>query len=153
MLAEYFSLCIDIEKGTLESIPLILPGWTPNLDKMPLCKCLNNVKHTSKAEIHLSVLLRLGIEANWTSEKDCFSSIMRELAFFNSPEPLPSLIPDDTGNLNEQEKRKHDEQVSQLKHVVFPAMRYLQPPSKMIDSKAIVHVASLENLYKVFERC
>lgn len=98
----------------------------------------------------------MGIEADWSSEKDCFSSIMRELAFFSSPEPLPSLLPDDTGNLNEQEKRKLDEQISQisqLKHIVFPAMRYLQPPSSMIDSKAIVHVASLENLYKVFERC
>lgn len=101
----------------------------------------------------VTVLLRLGIEANWTSEKDCFASIMRELAFFTSPEPLPSLVPEDTGKLEEEEKAKQDDQVSQLKHVVFPAMRYLQPPQSMIDSKAIVHVASLENLYKVFERC
>lgn len=100
-----------------------------------------------------SVLLRLGIEVNWTSEKDCFSSVLREIAFFNSPEPLPSLVPEDISSLSEEEKRKHDEHVRQLKHVMFPAMRYLQPPSTMIDSKAIVHVASLENLYKVFERC
>lgn len=38
MLGEYFSLCINTENGTLESIPLILPGWTPNLDKLPLCE-------------------------------------------------------------------------------------------------------------------
>ncbi|KAK9893561.1 DNA mismatch repair protein MutL [Cystobasidium minutum MCA 4210] len=135
MLSEYCSLCINTEKGTLEAIPLLLPGWTPNLDKLPL------------------FLLRLGIEVDWTSEKACFSTVLREIAFFNSPEPLPSLMPEDTGSLDDEQKNKHDEQVGQLKHVVFPAMRYLQPPSSMIDSKAIVHVASLENLYKVFERC
>ena len=62
-------------------------------------------------------------------------------------------MPDEIGDLDGEQRRKHDEHVAQLKNVVFPAMRYLQPPSSMIDSKAIVHVASLENLYKVFERC
>ena len=38
MLDEYFSLRIDAESGTIESIPMVLPGWTPNLDKLPLCK-------------------------------------------------------------------------------------------------------------------
>lgn len=40
MLGEYFSLCVDSEKGTLEALPLLLPGWTPNLDKLPLCKSI-----------------------------------------------------------------------------------------------------------------
>jgi DNA mismatch repair protein MLH1 len=99
--------------------------------------------------IPFAVLWRLVAEASWESEKDCFASIARELAFFNSPEPLPLLIPADTNEPDERTKQ----QMSQLKHIVFPAMRYLQPPMSMIDSKAIVHVASLENLYKVFERC
>lgn len=36
MLDEYFSLRIDAEEGTVRSIPMVLPGWTPNLDKLPL---------------------------------------------------------------------------------------------------------------------
>ena len=53
----------------------------------------------------------------------------------------------------EEEERKRKEQEWQLKHVVFPCMRYLSPPKSLIESNAAVHVASLENLYKVFERC
>jgi len=34
MLAEYFSLNISAS-GNIESIPLLLPGYTPNLDKLP----------------------------------------------------------------------------------------------------------------------
>ena len=34
MLEDYFSLRINSE-GLLESLPLLLPGYTPNLDKLP----------------------------------------------------------------------------------------------------------------------
>ena len=106
-----------------------------------------------------TVLLRLGVEVDWQSEKGCFSSFLREVAFFSSPEPLPDeddqageLGTDDNDDKEEQE-RKRKEQEWQLKHVVFPCMRYLSPPKSLVESNAAVHVASLENLYKVFERC
>ena len=35
MLDEYFSLTIS-QDGAVESIPLLLKGYTPNLDKLPL---------------------------------------------------------------------------------------------------------------------
>lgn len=111
--------------------------------------------------IQTSVLLRLGVEVDWHSEKGCFSTFLRELAFFNTPEPLPE---DDTpadivdSEQDEAGKKQLEDKVSQqkwqLRHVVFPAMmRYLVPPKSLVDCKAVVHVASLENLYKVFERC
>lgn len=141
MLDEYFSLRIDADAGTVKSIPMVLPGWTPNLDKLPL------------------FLLRLGVEVDWQSEKGCFSSFLREVAFFSSPEALfdeddqaGELGTDDEDDKAEQE-RKRREQEWQLKHVVFPSMRYLSPPKSLVESNAAVHVASLENLYKVFERC
>lgn len=96
----------------------------------------------------LLVLLRLGIEVDWQSEKGCFSTFLRELAFFNTPEPLPETEEED-----EAQKDNTKQQQWQLRHIVFPAMRYLEPPKSLIDTKAVVHVASLENLYKVFERC
>lgn len=37
MLEEYFSLDVT-EDGHLVSLPLIVPGYTPNLSKLPLCK-------------------------------------------------------------------------------------------------------------------
>jgi DNA mismatch repair protein MLH1 len=38
MLDEYFSLSID-DQGQVVSIPMLLPGYTPELDKLPLCQC------------------------------------------------------------------------------------------------------------------
>ena len=35
MLEEYFSLVID-EKGCIQSLPLLLKNYTPNLDRLPL---------------------------------------------------------------------------------------------------------------------
>jgi DNA mismatch repair Mlh1-like protein len=35
MLREYFSLGITVE-GMVESLPVLLPDFTPNLDKLPL---------------------------------------------------------------------------------------------------------------------
>jgi len=35
MLREYFSLGMTIE-GTVDSLPLLIPDFTPNLDKLPL---------------------------------------------------------------------------------------------------------------------
>ena len=43
MLLEYFSITID-SKGNLETLPIILKGYIPNMDKLP------------------GFLLRLGIE-------------------------------------------------------------------------------------------
>jgi DNA mismatch repair protein MLH1 len=34
MLEEYFSIEID-EDGKLQALPLVLPGFTPNLDYLP----------------------------------------------------------------------------------------------------------------------
>ena len=100
------------------------------------------------------------MEVDWHSEKGCFSTFLRELAFFNTPEPLPDCSPAEEEPLAEDEKTKALEEAQvtqqkwQLRHVVFPAMmKYLIPPKALVDKKAVVHVASLENLYKVFERC
>jgi DNA mismatch repair protein MLH1 len=73
------------------------------------------------------------------------------MAFFNQPEPVDS--PSEDEEIRQQQTQQHDTQIWQLKHVVFPALRYFEAPGSLIDSKSVVHVASLENLYKVFERC
>ncbi|XP_073263098.1 DNA mismatch repair protein MLH1 isoform X2 [Populus alba] len=41
-----------------------------------------------------------------------------------------------------------------IQHVLFPSMRlFLKPPTSMATNGTIVQVASLEKLYKIFERC
>jgi DNA mismatch repair protein MLH1 len=97
------------------------------------------------------------VEVDWHSEKGCFSTFLRELAFFNAPETMPDCSPEDQSE-DEETKAQEEAQVAQqkwqLRYVVFPAMmKYLNPPKALVDKKAIIHVASLENLYKVFERC
>lgn len=47
-----------------------------------------------------------------------------------------------------------DEQKWTIQHVIFPAMqRYLVPSVKLVNANSIKQVASMESLFKVFERC
>ncbi|KAJ3852594.1 histidine kinase-like ATPase [Lentinula lateritia] len=136
MLSEYFSLNIS-EDGLVQSLPLILRDYTPNLDKLPL------------------FLMRLGPQVNWTSETECFESFLRELAYFYVPGPMTS----DPSILTAMSKET-DEDIAgskaerwQIQHILFPAMRrYLAAPKSLLDVD-VVQVASLPDLYKVFERC
>ncbi|KAF4616529.1 hypothetical protein D9613_008578 [Agrocybe pediades] len=129
MLEEYFSLIIS-KNGYVESIPLLLRDYVPNLDNLP------------------SFLMRLGPQVDWTSETECFESFLRELAYFYIPTP-PAPIAD--GITNEKEAYKAERW--QIEHILFPAMRrYLTAPKSLLD-RDVVQIANLPDLYKVFERC
>ncbi|KAJ3907492.1 histidine kinase-like ATPase [Lentinula edodes] len=135
MLSEYFSLNIS-EDGLVQSLPLILRDYTPNLDKLPL------------------FLMRLGPQVNWTSETECFESFLRELAYFYVPGPISSdpSIPIAVSETDEDIAGSKAERW-QIQHILFPAMRrYLAAPKSLLDVD-VVQVASLPDLYKVFERC
>jgi len=130
MLSEYFSLQIN-ENGMVECLPLLLRDYTPNLDKLP------------------SFLVRLGPQVNWTSEIHCFDLFLHELAYFYIPGPLvpPSRTSPSISNDEEKAERW------QVQHVLFPSMRrYLSAPKSLLD-RDVVQVASLPDLYRVFERC
>ncbi|KAI5120891.1 hypothetical protein M0805_002991 [Coniferiporia weirii] len=128
MLDEYFSLGITAD-GSLASIPLLLRGYTPDLARLPL------------------FLMRLGPQVSWTHERDCFSSFLRELAYFYSPGSLDAARADASEAAAEKAERW------QIEHVLFPcARKYLQPPRTLLD-RDVVQVASLPDLYRVFERC
>ncbi|KIK70163.1 hypothetical protein GYMLUDRAFT_34643 [Collybiopsis luxurians FD-317 M1] len=134
MLAEYFSLDIS-EDGLVQSLPLLLRDYTPNLDKLPL------------------FLMRLGPQVNWASETECFDSFLRELAYFYVPGPI--LSDNDVDFSSEAEKDSPGAKAErwQIQHILFPAMRrHLAAPKSLLDVD-VVQVASLPDLYKVFERC
>ncbi|KAJ3969111.1 histidine kinase-like ATPase [Lentinula raphanica] len=135
MLSEYFSLNTS-EDGLVQSLPLLLRDYTPNLDKLPL------------------FLMRLGPQVNWMSETECFESFLRELAYFYIPgptiiEPIPNISGDDI----EEDEAGSKAERWQIQHILFPTMRrYLAAPKSLLD-RDVVQVANLPDLYKVFERC
>ncbi|KAM0261699.1 hypothetical protein ACHAQJ_002151 [Trichoderma viride] len=144
MLQEYFSLEIT-PTGELVSIPLLVKGYTPSIGKLP------------------RFLLRLGPHVNWGDEKSCFQTLMTELATFYVPEPLPTSPAgrDESGDVDEEEDDAALEEVRTrrqhvrwaVEHIFFPAFRSRLVGTKKLMDRAVLEVASLKGLYKVFERC
>lgn len=87
-------------------------------------------------------LVRLVTEVNWNSEKECFDTFSRQTAiFYSQPNPDKNL---------EAQKSEYWRQ----EHVIFPAIRRnFLPPTSFVNNGAILQIANLNDLYKVFERC
>lgn len=72
MLNEYFS--IMIKNGCIVGLPRIVPGYTPNLGKLP------------------EFVLSLGAEVEWEDEKTCLHLVLCKLSeFYMATEPSDSL--------------------------------------------------------------
>jgi len=172
MLREYFSLGITVE-GMVDSLPLLIHDVTPNLDKLPLflMRLGPQVSLTTSSARGISRCSADGMmpKVSWNSERECFDSFLRELAYFYVPGPGPlatvsSVVAehdeDDEGI--KKDKDGHPARFSsqqeasekwQIEHVLFPAMkRYLTAPKSLL-TRDVVQIASLPDLYRVFERC
>jgi DNA mismatch repair protein MLH1 len=139
MLLEYFSLEIS-PAGELLSIPLLVKGYTPPLSKLP------------------RFLLRLGPHVDWTEEKSCFETFLRELATFYVPEQLPpSLSADNQGSsvadFPAEVKRRRQHVRWAVEHIFFPAFKARLVATRSLMDGGVLEVASLKGLYRVFERC
>lgn len=138
MLFEYFSLEIS-PAGELLSIPLLVKGYTPSLAKLP------------------QFLLRLGPHVDWTDERACFQSFLRELASFYVPEMLPPT----PGSAEEAAAEQVDEELRArrihvrwaVEHVFFPAFKARLVATRSLMKGGVLEVANLKGLYRVFERC
>lgn len=136
MLTEYFQMEVS-ESGELISIPLLLKGYTPSLVKLP------------------RFLMRLGPCVNWTEEKACFQTFLKELAAFYTPQQIPKKTEEDSRAeaANDSGMPESQEDMARvLEHILFPALK-----ARLIATrgmlKGVVEVANLKGLYKVFERC
>ncbi|KAL1409065.1 DNA mismatch repair protein Mlh1 [Vanrija albida] len=129
MIDEYFSLSIT-STGTLDALPLLLKGYTPNLDRLP------------------HFLLCLATRVDWEDEKACFEGVLRELAFFYSPRPFVDDAADDDATADEVSHH-----VWQLEHVLFPSFRRHTQWPKSLSDRHVNQVANLPDLFRVFERC
>lgn len=91
------------------------------------------------------------LQVDWTSETECFDTFLRELAYFYSLGATFPQTPESGVSKDEQSQDKAERW--QVQHALFPAMRhYLLAPKSLLD-RDVVQVASLHDLYKVFERC
>ncbi|XP_032665925.1 DNA mismatch repair protein Mlh1 isoform X2 [Odontomachus brunneus] len=91
-----------------------------------------------EAEIPLYIM-RLATEVNWKKEQSCFQNICRETAKFYSYISL---------------KHNTNDWKYITEHVLYPAIKEsLLPPKYFAHDSTILQIASLPNLYKVFERC
>ncbi|RYP44726.1 hypothetical protein DL768_008831 [Monosporascus sp. mg162] len=136
MLLEYFSLEVS-PAGELLSIPLLLKGYTPSMAKLP------------------QFLLRLGPHVDWTDEKACFESFLRELATYYVPEQLPSLPGNDQveEDISDEIKARRAHIRRAIEHVFFPAFKARLVATKSFMKAGVLELASLKGLYRVFERC
>jgi DNA mismatch repair protein MLH1 len=103
-------------------------------------------------------------KVNWNNEQECFDTFLRELAYFYvpGPGPLPAPSPPEQMGNNDTDKDKDNQTASaqeeasekwQIEHVLFPAMkRYMTAPKSLL-TRDVMQIASLPDLYRVFERC
>jgi DNA mismatch repair protein MLH1 len=90
------------------------------------------------------------------------------LATFYVPEPLPTSQAgkDESGDVGEEgvSEQEDDEALEEVRtrrqhvrwaveHIFFPAFRSRLVATKKLMDGAVLEVASLKGLYKVFERC
>ncbi|KAM3516368.1 hypothetical protein MY11210_000127 [Beauveria gryllotalpidicola] len=142
MLLEYFSLEIS-PAAELVSLPLLVKGYTPPLGKLP------------------RFLLRLGPHVDWSGERACFETFLRELATFYVPEQLPPVpVPGQPMEEEEEEEELHPELRRRrqhvrwaVEHIFFPAFKARLVATRSLMDGGVLEVASLKGLYRVFERC
>ncbi|KAI1650714.1 DNA mismatch repair protein MutL [Daldinia loculata] len=136
MLLEYFNFDIS-PAGELSSMPLLLKGYTPSMAKLP------------------QFLLRLGPHVNWTDEKLCFETFLKELATFYVPEQLPALPSNDETeeDIPDEIKARREQIRRAVEHIFFPAFKARLVATKSFMKGGVLELASLKGLYRVFERC
>ncbi|XP_020531791.1 DNA mismatch repair protein MLH1 isoform X1 [Amborella trichopoda] len=164
LLQDYFCIQID-QEGNLQKLPVVLDQHSPDMDHLPQFVC------------------SLSNDVNWDTEKECFQTIAAVLGNFYAmhlpllPNPsgdglqfyeqqtqsktirgkgsevLTTDEPNERDLISEAETAWAQREWA-IQHVLFPSMRlFLKPPNRMATDGTFVQVASLEKLYKIFERC
>ncbi|KAM0911333.1 hypothetical protein ACQ4PT_013540 [Festuca glaucescens] len=165
MINEYFSIHID-QSGNLTRLPVVLDQYTPDMDRLPeFALTLGNdvtwdverdCFRTAAAAIGNFYALHPPILPNpsgngiqlYKKNKDCMASGERDNDSTNTDEDEI-----DQELLVEAEAAWAQREWT-IQHVLFPSMRlFLKPPKSMATDGTFVQVASLEKLYKIFERC
>ncbi|KAJ4965627.1 hypothetical protein NE237_017476 [Protea cynaroides] len=169
MLAEYFCVHID-QQGNLSKIPVILDQYTPDMDHVPdFVLCLgNDVDWEDEKSCFQTISAALGnfyamhppLLPNPSGDGlQCYKKGKNHVDIKNGN--ATNNLEDDTIMEDEYDHELLSEADTAwaqrewtIQHVLFPSMRlFLKPPNSMSTNGTFVQVASLEKLYKIFERC
>lgn len=170
MLEEYFGIQIDIH-GNLSRLPVVLDQYTPDMDRVPeFVLCLgNDIEWESEKNCFQGISAAVG--NFYAIHPPMLPNPSGDgLKFYEKKRPYkntedrenPSGDTRDDGIketviehelLSEAETAWAQREWS-IQHVLFPAMKlFLKPPTSMATNGTFVRVASLEKLYRIFERC
>ncbi|KAL8059951.1 hypothetical protein ABFX02_03G121000 [Erythranthe guttata] len=166
MLEEYFGIYVD-QNGNLSRLPIVLDQYTPDMDRVPeLILCLGNDVNWDDEKICFQTIAA-AIGNFYAFNPPLLPNPSGDgLQFYKK---VPSTTSED-GNASGSADDAKEEEIEQellleaesawsqrewsIQHVLFPSMRlFLKPPTSMATNGTFVKVASLEKLYKIFERC
>lgn len=167
LLEEYFCICID-SHGNLSRLPVILDQYTPDMDRIPefVLSLGNDVDWEDEKNCFQTIAAAVG--NFYAMHPPLLPSPSGDgLQFYRRRKPEKN--PDDKEKATDIDVETEDELEHELlseaetawaqrewsiQHVLFPSMRlFLKPPTSMATNGTFVQVASLEKLYKIFERC
>lgn len=167
LLEEYFCIYID-SHGNLSRLPVILDQYTPDMDRIPefVLSLGNDVDWEDEKNCFQTIAAAVG--NFYAIHPPLLPSPSGDgLQFYRRRKPEKN--PDDKEKATDIDVEMEDELEHELlseaetawaqrewsiQHVLFPSMRlFLKPPTSMATNGTFVQVASLEKLYKIFERC
>ncbi|KAL2657983.1 hypothetical protein AAZV13_04G210900 [Glycine max] len=171
MLEEYFGIHID-EHGNVSRLPVILDQYTPDMDHVPeFALCLgNDVDWEDEKNCIQAVSAALGnfyamhplMLPNPSGEGLLFYKKRKMMDGYAEENTCDNTGSDVIDNKVEHEMFSEAETAWaqrewSIQHVLFPSMRlFFKPPASMATDGTfvqVIHVTSLEKLYKIFERC
>ncbi|XP_061337370.1 DNA mismatch repair protein MLH1 isoform X2 [Gastrolobium bilobum] len=168
MLEEFFGIHID-KHGNVSRLPVILDQYTPDMDRIPeFALCLgNDVDWEDERNCIQAVSAALG--NFYAMHPPMLPNPSGEgLAFYKKRKMSDGCAEkntcDSTGSDVIDNKVEHEllseaettwaQREWSIQHVLFPSMRlFFKPPVSMASNGTFVQVASLEKLYRIFERC
>ncbi|KAJ2548289.1 DNA mismatch repair protein [Coemansia sp. RSA 1933] len=126
MLEEFFLLSVS-DSGTIESLPMVIKEYSPDYDKLPL------------------FLYNATFSVDWENEQPFLKSFINALAVLYTLEPP---LPDDPQNAKESYRMVTE-------HRIFPSFKESSfwAPNMLLTENAVVQLADLPDLYRIFERC
>ncbi|XP_022932100.1 DNA mismatch repair protein MLH1 isoform X1 [Cucurbita moschata] len=167
MLEEFFCIHIDVN-GNLARLPVVLDQYTPDMDRVPefVLSLANDIDWEDEKNCIQSISAAIGnfyamhppLLPNPSGDGLQF---YKRIKSSGNPED-ENIGADDTmtmeneinhGLLSEAETIWAQREWS-IQHVLIPSMKlFFKPPHSLAENGSFIRVASLERLYKIFERC
>ncbi|KAM3354923.1 hypothetical protein ACQJBY_025588 [Aegilops geniculata] len=166
MINEYFSIHID-QGGNLTRLPVVLDQYTPDMDRLPefMLTLGNDIAWDVEKECFRTAAAAIGNFYALHPPILPNPSGKGIRLYKKNKDSMESAGQADNDSTSTDEDDIDQELVAEaeaawaqrewtIQHVLFPSMRlFLKPPKSMATDGTFVQIASLDKLYKIFERC